>query len=205
MTLDRSERNGSIQRTTSPNRGLAVWFTGLSGAGKTTLCRMLEPQLRDRGYPVLVLDADEIRRRLNGDLGFSKADRDENVRRLGETARLLVQQNFVVLVAAISPYREAREQARRQIGGFLEVYVNASLATCIARDPKGLYARALRGEIRYFTGIEDPYEPPLHPDVECNTDIETREESVRKVLAAIRHVQRGRLFSVLRSSKRRSS
>lgn len=166
---------------------------------------MLEPRLRDRGYPVLVLDADEIRQRLNGDLGFSKADRDENVRRLAETARLLVQQNFVVLIAAISPYREAREQARRQIGGFLGVYVNASLATCVARDPKGLYARALRGEIRYFTGIEDPYEPPLHPDVECNTDIETREEGVKKVLAAIRYVQQGRLFSVLRSSKRRGS
>jgi adenylylsulfate kinase len=205
MTLDLSEGNGAMQQTTPTNRGLAVWFTGLSGAGKTTLCRMLEPQLRCHGYPVQVLDADEIRQRLNGDLGFSKADRDENVRRLGETARLLVQQNFVVLVAAISPYREAREQARRQIHSFLEVYVNASLAICIARDPKGLYARALRGKIRYFTGIEDPYEPPLHPDVECNTDVETREESVKKVLAAIRHVQQRRLFSVLKSSERRGS
>jgi adenylylsulfate kinase len=205
MTLDLPERDGSMQRTASTNRGLAVWVTGLSGAGKPTLCRMLEPQLRDRGYPVLVLDADEIRQGVNGDLGFSKADRDENIRRLGETARLLVQQNFVVLVAAISPYCDAREQVRRQIGSFLEVHVNASLATCMVRDPKGLYARALRGEIRYFTGIDNPYEPPLHPDVECNTDAESCEESVEKVLAAIRHVQQGRLFSALRSSGRLGS
>jgi len=185
-----------MQRRISPDRGLAVWFTGLSGAGKTTLCRTIEPQLSNIGYPVRVLDADEIRQRLSADLGYSKADRDENVRRISEAANILVRQNFIVLVAAISPYREARAQARDRIGSFLEVYVNASLAACIERDPKKLYARALRGELRYFTGIEDPYEPPLEPDVECNTELESCEESATKVLAAIRHIQQGRLFSI---------
>jgi adenylylsulfate kinase len=188
-----------MHRTTTANLGLAVWFTGLSGAGKTTLCRALEPQLRDLGDPVQVLDADEIRKHLSADLSFSKADRDENVRRIGEVAELLVERNYIVLVAAISPYREARARVRSRIGSFLEVYVNASLAACIERDPKKLYARALRGELRYFTGIEDPYEPPLEPDVECLTEIETCEESTAKVLAAIRHVQQGRLFSVSRA------
>src|SRR5271155_389923 len=144
-----------MRRAASP-QGLAVWFTGLSGAGKTTLCRALEPELRAMGYPVQVLDGDEIRQRLSRDLGFSKADRDENVRRIGFVAELLVRQNITVLVAAISPYREARSRVRERIGSFLEVYVNASLATCIERDPKRLYARALRGELRYVTGMEDP-------------------------------------------------
>lgn len=187
-----------MHRIPSPDRGLAVWFTGLSGAGKTTLCQTLEPQLREMGYPVEVLDADEIRRGINADLGYGKTDRDENVRRIGEAARILVGQNSIVLVAVISPYREARSLARERIGSFLEVYVNASLAACIERDPKKLYARALRGELRCLTGFDDPYEPPLEPDVECNTDVESREESAAKVLAAIRHVRQGRPFPVLR-------
>jgi adenylylsulfate kinase len=157
------------------------------------------------GYPVQVLDGDEIRQHLSRDLGFSKADRDENVMRIGYVAQLLVQQNVTVLVAAISPYREARLQVKERIGSFLEVYVNASLAACMGRDPKRLYARALLGELRYFTGIEDPYEPPLEPDVECNTEEESCDESMNKVLAAIRHVQQGRLFTLLRRSRRRSS
>ena len=193
-----------MRRAPLPHRGLAVWFTGLSGAGKTTLCRVLEPELRRMGYSVQVLDADEVRQFLSRDLGYSKADRDENVRRIGYVAELLVQQDIIVLVAAISPYREARMLVRERIGSFLEVYVNASLATCIKRDPKQLYARALRGELRYFTGIEDPYEPPLEPDVECNTEIETLSESMDKVLDAIRHVQQGRLFAVIGRSRRRS-
>ena len=151
-----------------------------------------------------VLDADDVRKRLGKDLGFSKADRDENVARIGYVAQLLVEQNVIVLVAAISPYREARWRVRRQIGSFLEVYVNASLATCIQRDPKRLYARALMGELRYFTGIEDPYEPPLEPDVECNTETESCFESMSKVLATIRHLQQGRLFTVVSRARRQS-
>jgi len=154
------------------------------------------------GYPVEVLDADEVRQNLSRDLGFSKEDRDENISRIGYVADLLVRQQVTVLVAAISPYREARLKVRERIGSFLEVYVNASLATCIERDPKKLYARALRGELPYFTGIEDPYEPPLNPDVECRTELESCEESVAKVLAAIRYVQQGRLFTVQSRSRR---
>lgn len=168
-----------------PCSGLVVWFTGLSGAGKSTLCRGLEMELRTLCYPVEVLDADALRQGLSRDLGFSRADRDENVRRIGGLACFLALQNIIVLVAAISPYREARREARERIGAFLEVYVNAPLESCIARDPKGLYARALRGELRQFTGIDDPYEPPLNPEVECRTDRESCEESVNKVLAAI--------------------
>jgi adenylylsulfate kinase len=137
------------------------------------------------GYPVQVLDGDEIRQRLNFDLGFSKADRDESIMRIGSMVQPLVQEGVIVLVAAISPYRDARMRVRERVGSFLEVYVNASLETCIKRDPKGLYARALLGELRHFTGTEDPYEPPLAPDVECNTDQETCPESIAKVLAAI--------------------
>lgn len=183
-----------MQPEATPGRGLAVWFTGLSGAGKTTLCRTLEPLLCGMGYPVHVLDADEIRQQISADLGYSKADRDENIRRIGELAHTLVERNFIVLVAAISPYREARLLARQRIGSFLEVYVNAPLAVCIERDPKHLYARALKGELRHFTGIEDPYEPPLEPNVECQTGIESREQSAAKVLAAIRQMQQGRLL-----------
>ncbi len=194
-----------MRQGTSTHHGLAVWFTGLSGAGKTTLCRDLEPHLRAMGYAVQILDGDEVRQHLSRDLGYSKADRDENVSRIGYVAQLLVEQEVVVLVAAISPYREARRAVRERIGSFLEVYVNASLATCIERDPKKLYARALRGELRHFTGIEDPYEPPEEPDVECNTELETREESVMKVLAAIRHVQQGRGFTLLSGRRKMAS
>lgn len=177
---------GTVQMPHAASQeGLAVWFTGLSGAGKTTLCRALEQALRSIGYEVEVLDADSIRRRANRDLGFSKEDRDENVHRIGCMARSLVMQDMIVLVAAISPYREARLRVREDIGSFLEVYVNASLETCIQRDPKRLYARALAGEIQHFTGIDDPYEPPLAAEVECNTGHETLTESMSKVLEAI--------------------
>ena len=169
--------------------GLAVWFTGLSGAGKTTICRLLAPELRAHGFAVQVLDADDIRKTVSRDLGFSKADRDENVFRIACVAEALVHRGCVVLVAAISPYRAARQQARERIGRFLEVHVDASLAACIQRDPKHLYARAIAGEIPHFTGIEDPYEPPLLPEIHCRTEHETCAESVSKVFAAILRTQ----------------
>jgi adenylylsulfate kinase len=169
--------------------GMAVWFTGLSGAGKTTICRLLVPELRLRGYRVQVLDGDILRQTLCRDLGFSKADRDENIRRISALARPLVQRGYVVLVAAISPYREARRHAQKRIHNCIEVYVDAPLSACIRRDPKQLYARALAGELRHCTGIDDPYEPPLYPDVHCKTDEETSADSAAKVLAAIDRVQ----------------
>lgn len=166
-------------------RGVTVWLTGLSGAGKTTIARALEEELRARGRRVEVLDGDVIRQNLTRGLGFSKEDRDENIRRIGFVAHLLTRNGVIVLVAAISPYREVREEVRRRIGDFVEVYVNAPLEVCEQRDVKGLYRRARAGEISHFTGIDDPYEPPPAPEVECRTDRETVEESVRKVLSKL--------------------
>jgi adenylylsulfate kinase len=165
--------------------GLAVWFTGLSGAGKTTLCNAVSTELLAQGFKVEVLDGDTVRKSLNSDLGFSREDRDENIRRIGFVAELLSRYGVIVLVAAISPYRAVREELRNKIPNFIEVYVNAPLAVCEQRDPKGLYHRARTKEITGFTGIDDPYEPPLTPDVECTTDRETVKASTSKVVSAV--------------------
>lgn len=162
--------------------GITIWFTGLSGAGKTTISRSVEKELRQRGYPIEVLDGDIVRQNLCKGLGFSKEDRDENIRRIGFVAHLLSRNGVIVLVSAISPYRNIREEVRSKIGNFIEVYVNAPLEVCEQRDVKGLYQKARSGEIQNFTGISDPYEPPLNPEVECRTDIETVEECTQKVL-----------------------
>jgi adenylylsulfate kinase len=166
-------------------RGVTVWFTGLSGAGKTTVSQAVEKELRSQGYKIEVLDGDIVRQNLTKGLGFSKADRDENIRRIGFVAHLLTRNGVIVLVSAISPYREIREEVRQRIGDFVEVYVNAPLEICEQRDVKGLYKKARAGEIKNFTGIDDPYEPPLNPEVECKTDQETIEESVAKVLGKL--------------------
>lgn len=162
-------------------RGVTVWFTGLSGAGKTTICQALEQELRSQEYSLEVLDGDVIRENLTKGLGFSKADRDENIRRIGFVAKLLTRNGVIVLVSAISPYRAIREEVRQNVGDFIEVYVSAPLNVCEKRDVKGLYKRARAGEIKNFTGIDDPYEPPLNPEVNCRTDQETLEESLTKV------------------------
>jgi len=166
-------------------KGVTVWFTGLSGAGKTTLARAVYDELKKRGYRVEILDGDVVRQYLTKGLGFSKEDRDENIRRIGFVAHLLTRNGVIVLVAAISPYRETREEVRRKIGDFIEVYVNAPLEVCEQRDVKGLYKKARAGEIKNFTGISDPYEPPLNPEVECRTELERVEESVAKVLGKL--------------------
>ncbi|MDZ8089927.1 MAG: adenylyl-sulfate kinase [Nostoc sp. DedQUE12b] len=162
--------------------GVTVWFTGLSGAGKTTICQFVEKKLRIQGYRVEVLDGDAVRQNLCKGLGFSKDDRVENIRRIGFVSQLLARNNVVVLVSAISPYREIREEVRQSIPHFIEVYVNASLEVCEQRDIKGLYKKAKAGEIKHFTGIDDPYEIPLCPEVECKTNQESVAQSATKVL-----------------------
>jgi ATP sulfurylase/adenylyl-sulfate kinase len=163
--------------------GFTIWLTGLSGAGKSTLARGLAAALRERGRRVEVLDGDEVREHLSKGLGFSKQDRDTNIRRIAYVARLLTRNGVVTIVAAISPYREVRDEARQQIGAFVEVYIHCPLEELVRRDVKGLYARALRGEIPQFTGVSDPYEEPLAPEVVVHTDRERPEESVARILA----------------------
>ena len=162
-----------------------IWFTGLSGAGKTTLAQGVEHHLKSRGIPVKVLDADELRQDLSGDLGFTPNDRKTNVRRINTLAKQLNEIGNAVLVACISPYRQVRAEIRASHSHFVEVFVNAPLSVCEQRDVKGLYARARRGEICDFTGISAPYEPPLAPEVECRTDVESLELCCEKVLQAI--------------------
>ncbi len=167
------------------NEGLTVWFTGLSGAGKTTLCKAVYSTLLEQGHRAEILDGDVLRQQLSRDLSFSKEDRDENIRRIGFIADMLTRNGILVLVAAISPYRAARDEVRQKIGRFIEVFVDAPLSVCEERDPKGLYRKARRGELKGFTGIDDPYEEPLVPDVRCQTDQETLEVSSRKVVSAV--------------------
>ena len=167
----------------TPARGVTVWFTGLSGAGKSTISAALEDRLRERGLPVEVLDGDVVRENLSKGLGFSKEDRDTNIRRIGFVADLLTRHEVVVLVAAISPYRSVRDEVRATIGRFVEVHVRASLDSLVERDAKGLYRKALAGEISNFTGVNDPYEAPLTPEMIIDTDTgESVEMSVARVL-----------------------
>jgi bifunctional enzyme CysN/CysC len=168
-----------------PHRGLTVWFTGLSASGKTTLCRAVHERLAARGCRLELLDGDTVRKHLSKGLGFSREDRNENIRRIGFVAGLLTRNGVIALAAAISPYRAVRDEVRASIGDFVEVYVNAPLEVCESRDPKGLYRKARAGQLPAFTGIDDPYEPPLDPEVECRTDREPLEECIAKVLAAI--------------------
>jgi adenylylsulfate kinase len=163
--------------------GLTIWFTGLSGSGKTTISRELEMRLRERGVRKLeVLDGDVVRTNLSKGLGFSKEDRDANIRRIGFVAKLLTRNGVLVMTAAISPYRNVRDEIRMDIGDFLEVYAKCPLDTCIERDVKGLYKKAIAGEIPHFTGVSDPYEEPINPEVVCETDKETVEGSAEKIL-----------------------
>lgn len=166
-------------------RGVTIWFTGLSGSGKSTIARALESELRQRGCQLEVLDGDIVRTNLTKGLGFSKEDRDENIRRIGFVSHLLTRNGVVVLVSAISPYREARDTVRDRIGDFVEVFVDAPLTVCEDRDVKGLYKKARAGEIKQFTGIDDPYEAPLSPEVHCHTDQQNVEESVAQILGKL--------------------
>lgn len=166
-------------------QGFTLWFTGLSGSGKTTLARAVERILRDRGLKVEVLDGDIVRTNLSKGLGFSKEDRDTNIKRIGFVCKLLSRNGVVAIGSAISPYREVRDFVRRDIGRFVEVYCRCPLDVLVERDVKGLYEKALAGEIANFTGVSDPYEEPLNPEVVADTDKETPEQSVAKILAKL--------------------
>lgn len=162
--------------------GRTIWLTGLSGAGKSTLARLLERRLVEAGRAVEVLDGDVVRTHLSKGLGFSREDRDTNVRRIGWVCEVLNRHGVDAIVAAISPYRATRDEVRARLPGYVEVYVACPLDVLAARDPKGLYQRALAGEIQRFTGVSDPYEPPLAPEVVCHTDgRETPDESADKI------------------------
>jgi phosphoadenosine phosphosulfate reductase len=167
------------------HKGFTLWFTGMSGAGKSTISRALELRLREWGAKVEVLDGDVVRTHLSKGLGFSKEDRDINIRRIGFVCELLSRNGVIAVAAAISPYRAVREEVRARIPNFVEVYVECPIEVLAERDVKGLYKRALAGEIAQFTGISDPYEPPLDPEVVINSSKETPEESVEKIWATL--------------------
>lgn len=169
-------------RQANRERGCVIWFTGLSGSGKTTIAHIVEDQLLEAGISVELLDGDVVRENLSKGLGFSKEDRDTNIRRIAFVAHLLQRNGVFVITAAISPYRAIREEARAMIKDFVEVFADAPLDVCEQRDVKGLYAKARAGEIKGFTGIDDPYEPPSGPEVVCSTDKESPEESAQKVV-----------------------
>jgi adenylylsulfate kinase len=166
-------------------RGFTLWFTGLSGAGKTTIAEIVEHELRERGLRVEVLDGDIVRTNLSKGLTFSRDDRNINVLRIGFVANLLTRNGVGVIVSAISPYKEARDQVRRRIVDFIEVFVDAPLEVCAERDVKGLYEKAFAGEIEQFTGVSDPYEPPAAPELHIKTNEEEPRESARRVIAKL--------------------
>jgi adenylyl-sulfate kinase len=164
-------------------RGFTLWFTGLSGSGKTAIAKRIEQELRGRGLRVERLDGDIVRQGLTRDLGFGKEDRDKNIERVTFVAKLLTRNGVAVLCSFISPYRERRNLSRQEIGEFIEVFVECPLEVCAQRDVKGMYAKALAGEIENFTGVSDPYEEPENPEIVCHTAQETLEESAAKVIA----------------------
>jgi sulfate adenylyltransferase len=182
----RLEANG-----VSDSAAACLWLTGLSGAGKTTTARAVIDRLARRGCRAVLLDGDELRRTISSDLGFSRQDRDTHVMRVAALAREIAARNEIVICALVSPYRDGRERARRLIGSaqFIEVFIDAPIAVCEARDPKGLYAKARRGEITGFTGIDDPYEAPISPDVVVTTAENSLEQNADRIVAAL--VERG--------------
>jgi adenylyl-sulfate kinase len=166
----------------SNQKGAVLWFTGLSGSGKSTLSRLIETELRKRGCKVEVLDGDEVRENLSKGLGFSKEDRDTNIRRIGYVAKLLSRNGVIAITAAISPYQEVRSQVRAMSRNFIEIYAECSIEALTKRDVKGLYKKALAGEIKNFTGISDPYEAPTNPEIKINSETQSEADSLAQIL-----------------------
>lgn len=164
------------------NKGFVLWFTGLSGAGKSTLADKVYKELKINGTKIERLDGDVVRENLTKELGFSREDRDENIRRIGFVANLLAKNGVAVIASFISPYSEQRQELRKGVEGYIEVFVNTPLEVCEQRDPKGLYKKARSGKIPFFTGISDPYEEPRRPHIEVRTDHQTPEECTQKII-----------------------
>jgi len=179
ITVNRKDKEQFLQQ-----HSIVIWMTGLSGAGKTTIAKNLEAELLAQGYIAQILDGDNIRSGINNNLSFSEEDRFENIRRIAEISKLFVQGGIICINSFISPTGKIRDMAKKIIGkdDYIEIYVNAPLEVCEDRDVKGLYSKARRGEIKDFTGIDSPFEEPLNPDVEVNTDIQTAKESVQQIL-----------------------
>jgi adenylylsulfate kinase len=169
-------------------KGFVVWLTGLSGSGKTTIGRSLEEELVKLGLSVELLDGDEVRKQLSPDLGFTKSDREMHARRVVYLSKLLARNGIVTLVSLIAPYRSFREYARNEIKDYVEIYVKTPIETCIKRDPKGLYKKALNGEIKDMTGLQDPYEEPVNPELVIETERFTVEESARNILVVLKEL-----------------
>ncbi|HVN88341.1 MAG TPA: adenylyl-sulfate kinase [Candidatus Binataceae bacterium] len=167
------------------SEGFTLWFTGLSGSGKSTLANLAADELRNRGHRVEILDGDEVRTNLSKGLGFSKEDRDTNIRRIGWVCKLLARNGVIAISAAISPYREVRDEVRKMHDNFVEVFVECDLDTLVERDVKGLYKKAIAGEIKNFTGVSDPYEAPLNAELVVNSAKESREESLERLLSTL--------------------
>ena len=175
------------------DKGFVIWITGLPGSGKTTIARGVAEKLKEKGLKVELLDGDEVRKWLSPEAGFTREDRTRHLIRVAHVAKLLARNGVAVIASFVSPYRDVREKARQIVEGeglpFIEVYVECSLEECIRRDPKGLYKRALRGEIKHMTGIDDPYEPPENPEVKVNTEKSTTAENVEKVVDKLRELK----------------
>ena len=181
MAATEVKSNGKLTQVS----GFTLWLTGLSGAGKSTIAQAVAERLRANSAKVEILDGDEVRLNLSKGLGFSREDRDTNIRRIGYVAKLLTRNGVAVISAAISPYRAVRDEVRKEVGAFVEVYVKASLDECVRRDTKGLYKKALAGEIKQFTGVSDPYEDPERPELVLDTEQEDVAASAERVLARL--------------------
>ncbi len=180
--------NRELRNQQNRHKSIILWFTGLSGSGKSTIAHAVEEQLFKQGFRTFVLDGDNVRHGLSSNLGFSEEDRKENIRRVGETAKLMLEAGIITLTAFISPYRQDRERVKIMMspGDFIEIYCEATLETCERRDVKGYYKKARAGKIKNYTGIDSPYEIPDNPELTLNTDNQTLEESVQAVLALLK-------------------